>query len=112
MLLPLITRPIADPRGWTAWGHDRLYAIMSIAVTAFDLMVIAVASILAIEAVGLLLMALDSCTTRLLMNLLGEAVRPSQVNAGYSAALMLSIVVRSVIGPGVNALLVKGLELG
>ncbi|KAI9835251.1 MAG: hypothetical protein M1819_002395 [Sarea resinae] len=112
VLLPLITRLIADPRGWTAWARDRLYAIVSIAVTACGLMVIAVAPGLAIEATGLLLVALGSCTTGLLMSLLGGAVRPSQVSAVYSAALMLSIVVRSVVGPAVNALLVKGLELG
>lgn len=112
VLLPLLTRLIADPRGWTVWARDSLYAIVSIAMTASGLMVIAVAPVLAIEATGLLLVALGSCTTGLLMSLLSGAVRPSQVSAVYSAALMLSIVVRSVMGPVVGALLVKGLELG
>jgi MFS family permease len=75
-------------------------------------MAIAVAPVLAVEAVGLLLVALGSCTTGLLMSLLGDAVRPSQVGAVYSAALMLSIISRSIMGPVVNALLVGGLKLG
>ncbi|KAF4452928.1 MFS multidrug transporter [Fusarium austroafricanum] len=34
VLLPLLTRTFAEPRGWTEWGRDRRYAIVSIAVTA------------------------------------------------------------------------------
>jgi hypothetical protein len=75
-------------------------------------MVIAIAPALAIEATGPLLVALGSCTTGLMVSLLGGAVRPSQVSAVYSAALMLSIATRSVAGPVVNGLLIKGLELG
>lgn len=112
VLLPLITRTIAEPRGWTAWTRDRRYAIVSITLTTSGLMVIGLAPDLAVEATGLLLVALGSCTMGLLMSLLGGAVRPSQVSTVYSAALMLSMVMRSVTGPLVNALLVKGLELG
>jgi MFS family permease len=112
VLLPSITRLIADPRGWTNWARDRRYAIMSIAVTVSGLIVIAVAPGLVLEATGLLLVACGSCTTGLLMSLLGGAVRPSQVSAVYSAALMLSIVVSSITGPVANMLLVKGLVLG
>ncbi|KAI2781022.1 MFS general substrate transporter [Daldinia loculata] len=111
-ILPLITRLIADKRGWSAWARDRLYAIVSIAATALGLMVIGVAPALVVEALGLLFVAVGSCSTGLLMSLLGGAVRPSQVSAVYSAAHMLSIVVRSVIGPVLSALLVTGLELG
>ncbi|OTB09798.1 hypothetical protein K445DRAFT_71583 [Daldinia sp. EC12] len=111
-ILPLITRLIADKQGWSAWARDRFYAIVSIASTASGLMVIGVAPALVIEALGLLLVAVGSCSTGLLMSLLGGAVRPSEVSAVYSAAHMLSIVVRSVIGPVLSALLVKGLELG
>ncbi|KAI9930843.1 hypothetical protein MW887_010493 [Aspergillus wentii] len=78
VLLPLLTRLVADQRGWTAWARDRVYAIMSIAVTASGLLVIAVAPALGIEATGLLLVACGSCTTGLLMSLLGGAVQPSQ----------------------------------
>lgn len=112
VLLPLITRTIADPRGWTAWSRDRRYAILSITVTALGLMVIGMAPALVVETIGLLLVALGSCTTGLLMSLLGGAVRPSQVSTLYSAALTLSMVMRSVSGPVVSSLLVKGLELG
>jgi MFS family permease len=112
LLLPLITRFVAEPLGWSSWARDRYYTIVSVSVTAIGLMAIAVAPVLAVEAVGLLLVALGSCTTGLLMSLLGDAVRPSQVSAVYSAALMLSIISRSIMGPVVNALLVGGLKLG
>ncbi|KAJ6184937.1 hypothetical protein N7519_006238 [Penicillium mononematosum] len=92
VLLPLITHFIADRRGWTAWAP--------------------VAPALAIEATGLLLVAVGSCTTGFLMSLLGAAVQPGEVSAVYSAALMLSIVVRSLMGPVASMLFVKGLELG
>ncbi|RHZ69160.1 hypothetical protein CDV55_104414 [Aspergillus turcosus] len=111
-ILPLITSLVVEPRGWTSWTRDRFYAIMSIAATALGLMVIAAAPTLATEAVGLLLVAVGSCTTGLLMSLLGEAVQPSQVSTVYSVALMLSIAVRGVTGPLMNGLFVKGLELG
>ncbi|RHZ67353.1 uncharacterized protein CDV56_109039 [Aspergillus thermomutatus] len=112
VILPLITRLVAEPRGWTGWARDRFYAIMSIAATASGLMVVAVAPSLATEVVGLLLVAVGSCTTGLLMSLLGEAVQPSQVSTVYSVALMLSIAVRGATGPLMNGLFVKGLELG
>ncbi|KAL4935320.1 hypothetical protein BDV06DRAFT_234435 [Aspergillus oleicola] len=112
VLLPLITRCVADPRGWTRWARDRRYAILSVVLTASGLMVIAAAPGLAVEAAGLLLVACGSCTTGLLMSLLGGAVQPRQVSTVYSAALMLSIVVSSVAGPVVNTLLVEGLVLG
>jgi hypothetical protein len=112
VLLPLLTRTIAEPRGWTDWTRDRRYAIVSIAVTALGLTVIGLAPVLAIEVIGLLLVALGSCTTGLLMSLLGGVVRPNQVSTVYSAALMLSMVSRSVTAPVASALLVKGLELG
>ncbi|RAL12729.1 MFS transporter [Aspergillus homomorphus CBS 101889] len=112
VLLPFITRWVADPRGWTPWARDRRYAIVSVVLTAAGLMVIAMAPGLVVEAAGLLLVACGSCTTGLLMSLLGGAVHPSQVSTVYSAALMLSIVVSSVAGPVANALLVEGLVLG
>ncbi|EED23740.1 conserved hypothetical protein [Talaromyces stipitatus ATCC 10500] len=112
VLLPLITRTIAEPRGWSASRRDRRYAIVSIAMTAFGLLVIGLAPVLAVEASGLLLVALGSCTTGLLMSLLGGAVQPSQVSTFYSAALTLSMMTRSVTGPVASALLVVGLELG
>ncbi|KAL9102401.1 MAG: hypothetical protein Q9163_002446 [Psora crenata] len=112
VLLPLITRTVAEPRGWSPWARDRRYAILSIAVTALGLMVIGLAPALVIEATGLLLVALGSCTTGLLMSLLGTAVRPNQVSTIYSAALTLSIMMRSVTGLVASALLVEGLELG
>lgn len=112
VLLPLITRYVAEPHGWTPWARDRRYAIVSVALTAFGLMVIAAAPGLVIEAAGLLLVACGSCTTGLLMSLLGGSVQPHQVSTVYSAALMLSIVVSSVAGPVANALLVEGLALG
>ena len=65
-----------------------------------------------IEIVGLLLVALGSCTTGLLLGLLGAAVRPEQVSAFYSAALTLSMMARSVTGPALSMLLVRGMELG
>jgi hypothetical protein len=76
------------------------------------LLTIGMASVVAVEAGGLLLVALGSCTTGLLMSLLGGAVRPSQVSAVYSLALMLSIVMRSVTGPVFFSLLIEGLRLG
>ncbi|KAL4926548.1 uncharacterized protein BDV17DRAFT_293348 [Aspergillus undulatus] len=100
------------PRGWTPWARDRRYAILSVALTASGLMVVAAAPGLAVEAAGLLLVACGSCTTGLLMSLLGGAVQPRQVSTVYSAALMLSIVVSSVAGPVANTLLVEGLVLG
>ncbi|KAL5360423.1 MFS general substrate transporter [Aspergillus floccosus] len=112
VLLPFITRCVADPRGWTPWARDRRYAIWSVALTASGLMVIAAAPGLAVEAAGLLLVAGGSCTTGLLMSLLGGAVQPHQVSTVYSAALMLSIVVSSVAGPVANTLLVEGLMRG
>lgn len=112
VLLPLITRTIAEPRGWTAWARDRRYAIASMAVTACGLMIIGVAPALGVETIGLLLVALGSCTTGLLMSLLGGAVHPNQVSTVYSAAMSLSMVTRSVTGPVTSVLLVKGLELG
>ena len=60
MILPVITRTIAKPRGWTAEARDRRYAIVSIAVMATGLMVIGLAQGLVIEIVGLLLVALGS----------------------------------------------------
>jgi hypothetical protein len=110
--LPLITRLVANRRGWTAWARDRLYATVSIAMSASGLIVIGVAPALAVEVIGLMLVALGSCSTGLLMSLLGAAVHPSQVSVVYSAALMLSIIARSLTGPVESALLVKGLELG
>ncbi|KAE8453247.1 hypothetical protein EG329_011314 [Mollisiaceae sp. DMI_Dod_QoI] len=112
VLLPIVTRTIAEPLGWTAWARDRRYAIVSISVMAFGLMVIGFAPNLVIEVAGLLLVALGSCTTGLLMSLLGGAVRPNQVSTFYSAALTLSMVMRSVTGPLLSALLIKGMELG
>lgn len=111
-LLPAVTRTVADPRGWTAWARDRRYAVVSIAVTAAGLMTIGLAPALAVEGLGLLLVALGSCTTGLVMSLLGGAVRPDQVSTFYSVALTLSMITRSVTGPVLSALLVKGLELG
>jgi hypothetical protein len=112
VLLPLITRVIAEPRGWTAWTRDHLYSIVSIAMTALGLMTIGLAPALVIESIGLLLVALGSCTTGLLMSLLGGTVRPNQVSTVYSAALMPSMISRGVTAPVASALLVKGLELG
>lgn len=112
VLLPLINRIIAKTRNWTAWHRDRTYTIASIALMALGLFTIGTAPMVAVEAGGLLLVALGSCTTGLLMSLLGGAVRPSQVSAVYSLALMLSIVMRSVTGPAFFALLVEGLRMG
>ncbi|KAI0096801.1 MFS general substrate transporter [Nemania sp. FL0031] len=111
-LLPLVTRTIADPRGWTPWSRDRRYTISSIAITAFGLLVIGFAPAVAVETIGLLLIALGSCTTGLLMSLLSGTVRLSQVSAVYSTALMLSVATRSVVGPVASALLANGLDLG
>lgn len=112
VLLPTIRRTIAEPRGWTAWARDWRYAIVSIAMMASGLMVIGLAPTLTIEITGLLFVALGSCTTGLLMSLLGGAVQPNQVSTFYSAALTLSIVTRSVTGPVLSMILVKGMELG
>jgi MFS family permease len=112
VLLPFISRTIARAGDWTTWYRDRIYTIASIAVLALGLVTIGIAPVVAVEAAGLLLVALGSCTTGLLMSLLGGAVRPSQVSAVYSSALMLSIVMRSVTGPVFFALLIEGLRLG
>ncbi|KAK8019002.1 hypothetical protein PG990_004140 [Apiospora arundinis] len=112
VLLPLITHFVANRLGWAAWPRDRLYAITSIAFMTCGLLVVGVASSVTFEAVGLLLVALGSCTTGLLMSLLGGAVLPSQVSAIYSAALLCSIIMRSLSGPISSGLLVAGLERG
>ncbi|KAJ5855514.1 uncharacterized protein N7529_009458 [Penicillium soppii] len=112
VLLPLITRTIAEPRGWTAWARDRRYAIASMAVTACGLMTIGIAPVLWVEAAGLLFVALGSCSTGLLMSLLGGAVQPHEVSTVYGLALGASMVTRSVTGPVVSVLLVEGFELG
>ncbi|KAI1821498.1 MFS general substrate transporter [Xylaria intraflava] len=112
VLLPFITRAIAVPRGWSAWARDRRYAVVSIGLMTSGLLVIASAPVLAMEIMGLILVALGSCSNGLLMSLMGSAVRPNQVSAIYSAGLMLSIIVRSTTGPVFNALLVAGLDLG
>ncbi|KAI1200891.1 major facilitator superfamily domain-containing protein [Nemania serpens] len=112
VVLPLITRLVANPRGWTAWARDRTYATVSIILSATGLLVIGIAPALAVEVLGLLFIALGSCSSGLLMSLLGAAVRPSQVSVVYSSALMLSIIARSLTGLVESALLVKGLELG
>ncbi|KAL4797203.1 MFS general substrate transporter [Aspergillus venezuelensis] len=111
-LLPLVTRYIAEPYGWTPWARDRRYAILSTTLTAAGLAVIGAAPALPVEIIGLLLVACGSCTTGLLISLLGAAVQPSQVSTVYGAALMLSIVDSSVAGPVGNALLVRGLVSG
>ncbi|KAJ8107202.1 hypothetical protein ONZ43_g6808 [Nemania bipapillata] len=112
VLLPFITRVVAEPRGWSPWTRDRLYAVISISATTSGLLVIALAPVLWVEIVGLLLISLGSCTNGVLMSLMGGAVRPNQVGAMYSAALMLSIISRSGTGPIVSALFVAGLDLG
>ncbi|KAI1421741.1 MFS general substrate transporter [Xylaria sp. FL1777] len=112
VLLPFITRVIAEPRGWSAWARDRLYAVVSIGAMTFGLLVIALAPVLSIEVVGLLLVSLGNCSNGLLMSLMGGAVRSDEVSAIYSAALMLSIIVQSGTGPIFNSLLVAGLNLG
>ncbi|EWY84716.1 hypothetical protein FOYG_12125 [Fusarium oxysporum NRRL 32931] len=112
ILLPLLTRLIAKPRGWTDWARDRRYVISSISLTSFGLLVIGFAPALAIEASGLIFVAIGSCTTGLLMSLLGGVVRPNEISTVYSAALTLSMVSRSVVAPVMSALLVKGMELG
>ncbi|RKK13391.1 hypothetical protein BFJ63_vAg9341 [Fusarium oxysporum f. sp. narcissi] len=112
ILLPLLTRLIAKPRGWADWARDRRYVISSISLTSFGLLVIGFAPALAIEASGLIVVALGSCTTGLLMSLLGGVVRPNEISTVYSAALTLSMVSRRVVAPVMSALLVKGMELG
>lgn len=112
LILPLITRFIAERRGWAAWSRDRLYAITSIGLTALGLLVIGNAPSIAVEVSGLLLLALGSCTSGLLMSLQGGVARPNQVSAAYSSTLMLSMVFRTTSGPTLSALLVKGMELG
>ncbi|PCD28883.1 hypothetical protein AU210_011433 [Fusarium oxysporum f. sp. radicis-cucumerinum] len=112
ILLPLLTRLIAKPRGWTDWARDRRHVISSISLTSFGLLVIGFAPALAIEASGLIVVALGSCTTGLLMSLLGGVVRPNEISTVYSAALTLSMVSRRVVAPVMSALLVKGMELG
>ena len=109
---PMITRTIAEPRGWTPWNRDRGYAIGSITAMSLGLAAIGLAPALGIEVVGLLFVALGSCTTGFLMSLIGAAVRPDQVSTFYSAALTLSMMTRSVAGPAFSALLVTGLQLG
>jgi hypothetical protein len=112
VLLPLLTRTIAEPRGWADWVRDRRYAIVSILVTSLGLLVIGLAPVLAIETIGLLFVALGSCTTGLLMSLLGGVVRSKEISTVYSAALTLSMVSRSVTAPVMSALLVKGMWIG
>lgn len=112
VLLPALTRAVAEPRGWSDWTRDRRYAIASIAGTALGLLVIAAAPVLAVELIGLLLVSLGSCTTGLLMSLLGGVLKPGQVSALYSTALMLSMVSRSITAPVVSALLTAGMDLG
>ncbi|KAJ4032297.1 hypothetical protein NW758_011974 [Fusarium oxysporum] len=112
VLLPLLTRLIAKPRGWTDWARDRRYVISSISLISFGLLVIGFAPALAIEASGLIFVALGSCTTGLFMSLLGGVVRPNEISTVYSAALTLSMVSRSVVAPVMSVLLVKGMELG
>lgn len=112
LILPLITRFIAERRGWAAWSRDRLYAITSIGLTALGLLVIGNAPSIAVEISGLLLVALGSCTSGLLMSLQGGVARRNQVSAAYSSTLMLSMVFRTTSGPTLSALLVKGMELG
>lgn len=112
VLLPIVTRTLAEQRGWTGWARDRRFTIFSIAVMASGLAVIGFAPFLFLAAAGLLLVAIGSCTTGLLMSLLGSSVPPSEVSTFYSAALTLSIVMRSTTGPFFSMLLVKGLGLG
>ncbi|KAI0972387.1 MFS general substrate transporter [Xylaria arbuscula] len=112
VLLPLITRLIAVPRGWSAWTRDRYYTIASIGVMSFGLLVIALAPVLSIEIIGLLLVSLGNCSNGIIMSLMGGAVRANEVSAIYSAAVMIGTVVHSLAGLAFNALLVAGLELG
>jgi MFS family permease len=112
VFLPMITRLIAEPRGWSPWTRDRRYAIFSIAMIALGLMIIALAPVLIVEAIALLIIATGGCTTGLLLSLLGGTVTSRQVSAVYSAALMLSLIIRSVTGPIFSALLTKGFSLG
>ncbi|KAI1308323.1 MFS general substrate transporter [Xylaria venustula] len=112
VLLPLITRLIAAPRGWSAWTRDRYYTVASIGATSIGLLVIALAPVLSIEILGLLLVSLGNCSNGIIMSLMGGEVRANEVSAIYSAAVMIGTVVHSLAGPAFNALLVAGLELG
>ncbi|KAI0430725.1 MFS general substrate transporter [Xylaria sp. FL1042] len=112
VLLPFITRVVAVPREWSSWKRDRLYAVASIGAMSLGLLVIALAPVLSIEIVGLLLVSLGNCSNGVVMSLMGGAVRPNEVSAIYSAAVMISIIVQSGTGPASTALLVAGLEKG
>lgn len=80
VLLLVVTRTIAEPRGWTAWARDRRFTIISIAMMALGLADIAFAPGLFLAPAGLLLVALRRCTTELLMSLLGGTVPPNKVS--------------------------------
>ncbi|KAI1272452.1 MFS general substrate transporter [Xylaria sp. FL0933] len=112
MLLPFITRVVAVPRGWSSWKRDRIYVVASIGAMNLGLLVIALAPVVPVEIIGLLLVSLGNCSNGLIMSLMGGAVRPNEVNAIYSAAVMISIIVQSGTGPAFTALLVRGLEMG
>ncbi|KAJ8122705.1 hypothetical protein O1611_g9777 [Lasiodiplodia mahajangana] len=112
VILPLITRALATPLGWSPWMRDRRYTITSIGVMASGLLVIASAPLLALEVIGLLLVSLGSCTNGLLMSLMGGAVPADAVGAIYSAALTLSIIARSISGPIFNGLFITSMKLG
>ncbi|KAI0811445.1 MFS general substrate transporter [Xylaria sp. FL0064] len=112
VLLPFITRVVVVPRGWSSWKRDRIYAVASIGAMSLGLLVIALAPVVPIEIMGLLLVSLGNCSNGLIMSLMGGAVRPNEVSAIYSAAVMVSIIVQSGTGPAFTALLVAGLELG
>ncbi|KAI0110740.1 major facilitator superfamily domain-containing protein [Nemania sp. FL0031] len=58
--LPLVTHLVANPRGWSPWKRDRLYTTVSIAMLTSGLMIIGIAPVLAVEALGLLFIALGS----------------------------------------------------
>ncbi|KAF4337465.1 major facilitator superfamily transporter [Fusarium beomiforme] len=70
-LLPFLARTIAEPRGWTNWGQGQRYAIISIAALAFGLWVMCLTPALAVRIIGILRLALCSCTTGTLISLLG-----------------------------------------
>ncbi|KAI0154603.1 MFS general substrate transporter [Xylariaceae sp. FL1272] len=112
VLLPFITNVLATPLGWSPWSRDRRYAVFSMSMTAAGLFVIALAPVFAIEILGLLLVALGSCTNGLLTSLMGGAVPSDSAGAIYSSALTLSIISRTLSGPIFSALLVAGLNLG
>ncbi|KAI1263178.1 MFS general substrate transporter [Xylariaceae sp. FL1019] len=112
VLLPFITRVLAKPLGWSPWSRDRRYAVFSMSMTAAGLFVIALAPVFAVEILGLLLVALGSCTNGLLTSLMGGAVPSGSAGAIYSSALTLSIVSRTLSGPIFSALLVAGFNLG